>query len=710
MNQKIIKLLAKKLKVDEKQVEATLSLLSEDSTVPFIARYRKDVTGNLDEEQIEFINVKYKYGIELEKRKEAIVDLLKEKGMWTEQLQEAIMKAETKAEVENIYEPFKSNKKTKATEAIALGLEPLAKSIFENTEKTFNPVREAKKYVNDKVPTVEFAIEQAKYIIAQWISQDLEARSFVKANIEKYGVIHTKKKSKAEDEKKVYEIYYDFTIPVKYVKGYQTLAMNRAEDSKIISYTIDFKKGPILYDLDKKYFKVPTTGKIIHESLEDALDRLIFPSLVREVKSDLFDVAEKNAIELFSNNLEGLLLSPVLKNKRLISIDPGYVSGCKLAIIDENGTFLHKELMYITTSAKNHDSYQRKIAELIGQYKINTIVVGNGTGSKEVKTFVDNFLNKLKTVKIDAFIVSEVGASVYSASKIAIDEFPELNVEERSAINIGRRYQDPLNELVKIDPKSLGVGQYQHDVNQKELKEALDFKISKVVNQVGVEVNTANKAILSHISGITPATADKIVDWIKTNGVFKDRTQIQKVKGLTKKAYEQAIGFLRISDSDYYFDRTFVHPEAYKTANALIKLLNIDLNNIDRKSIEKLDHKDLANQLKSTPSEVEMILEALVEPYRDIRDNRYIPQYDNSIKDIEDIKENEIYEGIIKNITEFGLFVYFGIKKNALVHVSNIPMEFKNSAKLRTEAIVKIQIKGIDLEKERIQALLLEIK
>lgn len=708
MNDKIIKELAESLKINTQQVETTLDLLQGDSTVPFIARYRKDATGNLDEEQIEFINLKYKYKVELEKRKEAIIDILQEKGLLTDEIKTAILNAQTKADVENIYEPYKVGKKTKATDAIALGLEPLAKIIFENTDKSFNPFFEARKYINDKVESADFAIEQAKFIIAQWISQDINTRKFVKENIEKYGLIKSTKKTKAEDDQKLYEIYYEFSIPIKYVKDYQVLAINRAENEKIVTYNIDFRKKPITYELNNKYFKVPTTGKIINQSLEDALDRLIFPSIVREIKSDLFAKAEVNAIQLFSNNLEGLLLSPVLKNKRLLSIDPAFVNGCKIAILNENGQLLDKDIFYLTKK-NQYDLYAKKIVDLILKHKVNTIVIGNGTASNETQDFIEKLL-KASKLNIPVLIVSEVGASVYSASKVAIEEFPDLSVEERSAINIGRRYQDPLNELVKIDPKSLGVGQYQHDLNQKELKEALDFKISKVVNQVGVEINSASSSILSHISGITPTTAQKIVNHINENSQFVDRSQIQKVKGLSKKAYEQAIGFLRISNSPYYFDRTFVHPESYTTANNLVKLVNIDLENIDKEFIKKLDREYLVKELKSSQSEVEMILDSLIEPHRDIRENKYVPIYNPNIKSLSDINVGDQFEGVIKNVADFGIFIYFGIKNNALVHVSAIPQELKNSAKLATENIVLIEISNIDFEKNRVSAKLISFK
>ncbi|MDJ1648471.1 Tex-like N-terminal domain-containing protein [Mycoplasma phocimorsus] len=701
---KVIRLLVDELKIESSAIIATLNLLQQENTVPFIARYRKSETGNLDEEQIEAINVKYKYFHELEKRKEAIKEILKEKGLLTQELLNEINNTQTKANLEAIYEPYKLNKKTKASVAIELGLEPLAKEILNNTNKNFNPYYEAKKFINDKITNIEFAIEQASYIISQIISQDISTRNYVKKSIEEYGKIVSKIKKNAIDENQTFKNYYNFSCSIRNIKSYQVMAISRAESLKILSYSLEYYKAPIIHQLNNKYFKIPTTGKIIHKSLIDALERLIFPSIEREIKNDLFDSASKNAIKQFSDNLEGLLLSPVLKNKRILAIDPGFVSGCKIAIIDEIGKLLNVSLINIT-KRNLFFNYEKDLLYLIKKYNINQIVIGNGTASNETVSFIREFLIK-NYLKIDLKVVSEVGASVYSASKIAIEEFPNLSVEQRSAINIARRFQDPLNELVKIDPKSLGIGQYQHDVDQKELKQALDFKILKVVNQVGVEVNSASKAILSHISGITPNSAQKIIDYIKQNGQFQTRADIKKVKGISKKAYQQAIGFLRISDSPYYFDRTFVHPETYHVADNLIKIINLDLNNIDKELVKKIDAKLLAQQLNSNEQEVQFILDSLIFPYRDVRENKYIPNFKMNINDINDIKIENEYEGIIKNITDFGVFIYFGFKINAFINNSYLSLEIRNDSRFKTEAIVNIKIVNIEPERKRIQAMI----
>lgn len=706
-NLKIIQQLANELNINEESISSVLKLLKEDNTIPFIARYRKNETNNLDEEQIEAINIKYKYACELEKRKEAIKQILSEKGLLNQQLIIEIDKAATKASLESIYEPYKLNKKTKASEAINLGLEPLAREIMINSSKNFNPYAEAKKYLNDKVVSVQFAIEQSSFIIAQIISQDLNTRNYVKDNILKYGKIISKKKRDAIDENEVFKNYYDFNSLIKFIKSYQVMAISRASDLKIVSYLIQYNKSPIIYELNNKYFKIPTTGKIIYNSLIDALERLIFPSIEREIKSDLFEEASTKAIEQFSNNLEGLLLAPVLKNKIILAIDPGFVSGCKIAIINQNGELLDISLFNITKK-NSYAQYEKDIFNLIRKYSVNQIVIGNGTASNESFSFIRQFLDKYN-LKIDCKIVSEVGASVYSASKGAIEEFPNLSIEQRSAINIGRRYQDPLNELIKIDPKSLGIGQYQHDVDQKKLKAALDFKILKVVNQVGVEINSANKEILEHISGITPSLSRKIIERIKLNGQFKSRNEISKIKGLSKKAFQQAIGFLRISNSSNYFDKTFVHPESYEVANQLIKSQNIDLNNINKQQIKSLDVNALAKQLNSNVQEIELIIDSLITPYRDIRQNKYTPNFKMNINDLSEININDCFEGIIKNITDFGIFVYFGFKINAFVNISSINQQIKTNPKFKTEAIVNIKIVNIETERKRIGAIIEKI-
>ncbi|BAW18239.1 RNA-binding protein S1 [Mycoplasmopsis bovigenitalium] len=713
MNEISIKFVAKQLELDIKQVQVVLALLAENSTVPFIARYRQDQTGGLDEEVIQKISDMYEYNIELNKRKEAIIQILKEKDLLTKDIENKLRLAETKAQVENIYEPFKVGKKTKATEAIALGLEPLAKEIFTNNDPKYSPYRDAEKYINDKVPTVEFAIEQAKYIISQWISQDALARDYVKGQLYKFGTIITKLKKNAEDENKNFELYYDFKEKVKQIPNHRVLAISRAEDKKIISYDIDFNQNHLIYQINALYFKNKQTGKIIHEAVIDSFERLIAPSIIREIKSDLFARAEKEAVELFANSLESMLLWPAVKNKTVLAIDPAYIHGCKIAVIDPQGNFLDKDIIY-PTPPKNQKVQAAKIVnDLINEYNVNVIAIGNGTASRETEEFIANLIKQRDDKSdISYVVVSEVGASVYSASKIAQEEFPDFSVEERSAINIARRFQDPLNELVKIDPKSLGVGQYQHDVDQKELSKALDFKVDKVVNQVGVDLNTASKTILKHISGLSEKIAQNIIDYRSEINRFSDRSQLKKVKGLGAKAFEQSVGFLRIHDSKNFFDRTSIHPESYKLAFDVCEYLKIDLGNIDKSILEAANIEELANKFNSNIYDITLIIESLKNPTKDIRDQKegYILKKD--VLNAEDVKKGLIITGSVQSITDFGIFVYIGIKQNVLVHISNMKKDNNHFIKHPSEIVkvgdnITIEILDNDLERGRIQGKLI---
>ncbi|MBN0919356.1 Tex-like N-terminal domain-containing protein [[Mycoplasma] gypis] len=704
-----IEFVAKKMQLKEEQVEVVLNFLSEGATVPFISRYRKNVTGGLDEEQIEEIDKLYKYNTELNKRKDAIIEILTEKQLLTDDIKQKILLAETKQEVENIYEPFKVGKKTKATEAIALGLEPLAKEIFEQQNPKFNPYQEARKYLNDKISSEEFAIEQAKYIISQWISQDIDTRNYVKNQILNFGFIVTKIKKNAKDEKETYKDFYDYKIKVSSIQNHRILAIQRAENEKIVSYDFEYNLKKITYDLNNKFFKIKTTGKIISESILDALDRLILPSIEREIKSDLFDKAQKAAIELFSKNLEDMLLAPAVKNKTILALDPAYVNGCKIAVISKTGQVLEVQKIYPNPPKNQIKESADVVLRLINKHSVDIVVIGNGTASRETETFIAKLIKQAKLENIYWAIVSEVGASVYSASKGAIKEFPDLSVEERSAINIGRKFQDPLNELVKIDPKSIGVGQYQHDVNQKELSEALTFKVNKVVNQVGVDINTATEEILTYVSGLSAKTAANIVLHREENGRFVDRKQIKDVKGLGAKTYEQAIGFMRIHDSKNFYDRTQIHPESYKLADKIVKELNIDLNNIDTENLKKINKEELAQKLDSNKYDIELILEAFINPTKDIRDSKEGLLLRQDVLDINQIKKGDVFEGNVENITDFGAFVYIGIKQSALVHISQMSDKkiLHPSEVLSVGQKVKIEILDIDIERSRISAKLI---
>ncbi len=693
------------LKISEKQVRTVLELLGEGATVPFIARYRQAQTNGLDEEQIEAINVSYSYSIELNKRKEAIIKLLVEKDLMTNELKSAINSATSKSELESIYEPFKEGKMTKATKAIELGLEPLAKAIWENEDTSFDPIAEAKNYITAEVKTAAFAIEQAQLIIAQWISQNATIRKMIKEEISTNGYIASKKKKNAEDEKERFSQYYDQKELIKKIPNHRVLAMSRAEKLKIVNVAFDFNETSLANKVVNFLSKPMSVADVIKEALDDSLKRLVYPSIKREIRKELFERAEKSAINLFANNLEEMLLAPSIKDAVVLSIDPAFASGCKVAVLAKNGDVLKIDLIKPTPPHNQIDKSEVIINSLIDAHGVTIIVIGNGTASRETEAFVANLLKK-RTDSISFAIVSEVGASVYSASKIAIKEFPDLSVEQRSAINIGRRFQDPLNELVKIDPKAIGVGQYQHDINQGELSSALEFKVNKVVNTIGVNINTATPEILSYIAGISQKVADNIIEYRKENGAFINRKQIKKVKGLGAKSYEQAIGFLRIHNSKLFYDKTQIHPESYKLADSIVNELNIDLTNIDKSLLVDLDFQSLATKLESNIFDIKLIVDSIKDPGKDIRSDRDGPLLKTDVLKIEDLKEGMELEGTIQNITDFGAFVYIGLKEAALIHISKLSDKFIShpSDIVKTGENVKIEILGIEIERGRIQA------
>ncbi|MGC7154781.1 Tex-like N-terminal domain-containing protein [Metamycoplasma hominis] len=704
---------AKKLNLSENQVKNTLSLLSEGATVPFISRYRKNITGGLDEDQITKINDLYVYDVELNKRKEAILNILAENKLLNDELKQKIEAADTKQAVENIYEPFKIGKKTKASDAIALGLSPLADEILNNNDDNYNLYYAAKKYISDKLKTEDEVLQQTKFIIAQNISQDPSTREYVKNQLWDYGVIETKLKKNAIDENETFKQYYNFSERVNKIPNHRILAISRGEDKKILSYDITYNEKKIIYDLNQKYFKSKRTAKCIQECILDALDRLIIPSIIREIKTELFERAEAEAIKVFASNVEQMLLSPATKNKRILAIDPAYVNGCKIAAIDQNGNFLKEGIIY----PHNHNQEQwfeaiNTINKFIDEYKIDLIVIGNGTASRETESFIDKLLQKRLEKnpheKIKFVIVSEVGASVYSASKIAQEEFPQLHVEYRSAIHIGRKFQDPLNELIKIDPKSIGIGQYQHDVNQKELSKQLTEKLNKVVNLVGVDLNTATKVILSYISGLSNTIASNIVNYREENGSFKSREELKKVKGLGPKAYEQSVGFLRIHDSNNFYDKTNIHPESYKLADTIVNKLNIDLNNIDKEKLLSVDKEQLAKELNSDKYSIQLIIESLIAPEKDIRDDKPGFLVSDKVLTIDDITQGQIIKGQIQNVTDFGAFAFIGLKQNVLIHITNMKKKENQFIKHPLDVLnvgdnVNIQIISVDKEHNKIQ-------
>ena len=719
MNQDIIKEIAVELKVKNSNVEAVLKLLEDGNTVPFIARYRKEATGAMDEEQIRKINEVYEYQVNLLKRKEDVIRLIDEKGLLTDELKNDIMKCSKLVEVEDLYRPFKEKKKTKATEAIKNGLEPLAKVIMSFPMNIdINNVAEG--YVNDKVKNVEEAIQGAKYIIAEWISDNASYRKYLRFNMMNYGTISSKIKKKAIDdkldEKKIYEMYYDYTERVKYIKPHRVLAMNRGEKEDILSVSIDIDTEYVLAWFDKKIIKndkSPVTD-IVKGAIRDGFKRLILPSVEREVRAELKENAEEGAIGLFSKNLEKLLLTPPMKDKVVLGFDPAFRTGCKLAVIDSTSKILNISKIYPHEPHNKWDEAKKIIKDLISKYNVDIIAVGNGTASRESEKLVAEVCQEYKDKKVEYIIVSEAGASVYSASPLAIEEFPNLVVEERSAISIGRRLQDPLNELVKIDPKSIGVGQYQHDVNQKKLNESLDFVVSKAVNSVGVNINTASPSILKYVSGLTKTTISKLIKYREEHGKILSRLEIIKNKLLSEKVYEQAIGFMRVIDGDNVLDITPIHPESYDITINLLKYLGLDTKDIGTsKLVSKLDELDIdkyATDNKIDHYTLEDIVKCLKQPNRDFRDDFTKPLLKSNILQISDLKKGMELQGTVRNVVDFGVFIDIGLHDDGLAHISKLTKEYIKHPMdvVNVGDIVTCYVDDINMDKEKVSLTLID--
>ncbi len=698
MNETIIKELTKELNIKDTQINAVLKLLSQGATIPFIARYRKEVTGNLNEDEIRTIEESYRYQENLLKKKEDTIRLIDEKSLLTDEIKTNILNATKLAEIEDIYRPFKEKKKTKATEAIKAGLEPLAKKIMSFPEKG-NMESLASGYNMD----TDKAIEGAGYIIAEWISDNASTRKYIRNFITNTGFIVSSKKGKAEDEKKTYEMYYEFREKIKYAKHFHILAMNRGEEEKILSISLDYDFDNIILNQEHKFIKNERSFvcDTVKAAIKDALKRLILPSVEREIRSELTDTASSKAILTFQDNLEHLLLTPPIKNSNVLGFDPAFRTGCKLAVLSPSGALETIAVIYPHEPVNDKAGAAKKLLELIDKYKIDIIAIGNGTASRESEKFVSE---TIKGTKCKYIIVSEAGASIYSASPLAKEEFPDLTVEKRSAISIGRRLQDPLSELVKIDPKSIGVGEYQYDVNQKELASGLDFTVLKVVNEVGVNVNTASPSILKYISGLTKPTITKLM----SAKPFKTREDIAKVKGISAKVYEQAIGFLRIKDGLNPLDNTGIHPESYLLTNNILQELNLNIKNINtdgfKETLKKADAKILASKLNADIYTVTDILQELQNPGLDIRENLDAPILKSDILTIDDLKIGMQLDGTIRNVTSFGAFVDIGLHDDGLVHISKMSKNFVSDPKqiVKVGQIVKVYVCDINKEKQKV--------
>lgn len=673
MNEDIIKQIALELNIRIEQVKSTLKMLEDGNTIPFIARYRKEVTGNLDEEQIRSISEVYEYQVNLLKRKEDVIRLIDEKGLLTDKIKTEVMNASKLVEVEDLYRPYKEKKKTKATEAIKNGLEGLAKIILSFPKELYT----VDKFLNDNVKTKEDAIEGAKYIIAEYISDNAYYRKWIRNDIYNNSKIVTKKKKNAVDEKKVYEMYYDYSEDVKYIKPHRVLAVNRGEKEGVLSVSLEYNKEYIYNYLEKKLIKDENSECAVYvkDAIVDSYKRLIGPSVEREIRSELTEKSEEGAIEVFAKNLENYLLTPPMKDKMILGLDPAYRTGCKLAVIDYTGQMLDIKVIYPHEPKNDFEGSKKIVLDLIDKYNIDVIAIGNGTASRESETFIANVIKDAKR-SVSYIIVNEAGASVYSASKLAIEEFPNLHVEERSAISIARRLQDPLSELVKIDSKSIGVGQYQHDVKEKNLNEALDFVVSKSVNNVGININTASASILKYISGLTKKSIEKIIDFRNKHGRFNSRNELIDNKILSAKAYEQSIGFMRVLDGSNPLDKTSIHPESYDKTTKLLESIGMNYDSLGTEElISKLDNINIDDYSKKLDIDIytlEDIINSLKKPNRDPRDDFDKPILKSDVLHIEDLKKGMELEGTVRNVVDFGAFIDIGIKNDGLVHISKI--------------------------------------
>ena len=717
MNENIIKEISENLNIKKSSVEAVLKLLEEGNTIPFIARYRKEATGALDEEKIRSISEVYEYQVNLLKRKEDVIRLIDEKGLMTDELKEKILSASKLVEVEDLYRPYKEKKKTKATEAIKNGLEPLAKMIMSFPVKG-SITNLVQKFINDNVKTEEDAITGAGYIIAEYISDNAFYRKWIRNYTFKNGVIECKAKKDNNDDKKIYEMYYEYAEKVKEIKPHRVLAINRAENEKVISVKIDIDEDEIFSFLEEKIIKDSESFVvyIVKMAIKDSYKRLIEPSIEREIRSDLTEKAEAKAIDNFSNNLEKLLLQPPMKEKVVLAFDPGYVNGCKLAVIDKNGKYLTSTVIkpFINNISDGElNRYKAEVLSLIKKYNVDIISIGNGTASRESESFVAELI-KDNNLSCKYVIVSEAGASIYSTEKVAQEEFPNLSPNERSAVSIGRRLQDPLSELVKIPPEGIGVGLYQHDVSSKNLKESLDFVVSKAVNSVGVNINVASPSLLKYVSGITKKNIDKIIEYREKNGKIKNRFELINKKILSDKVYEQAIGFLRITEGDNVLDSTSIHPESYDITLKLLKELDLSLSDIGteklKEKIENINVNEYTDKLKVDAYTLEDIIKALISPNRDPRDSMPQPLLKSDVLHIEDLKVGMQLEGTVRNVIDFGAFVDIGLHNDGLIHISKMTDKYIKhpSEILSVGDIINCYVLDINIEKEKVSLSLLD--
>lgn len=696
-----INFISERTGISARQVTATTKLLDEGSTIPFISRYRKEATGSLNEVEIQAISMAYENFKELEKRKEFIIQAIEGQGLLSNELEEKIKNCIQENELEDLYLPYKPKRRTKAEIAKKRGLEPLAKIIMAQNTQDIN--KTAIKYKNEEVQSADDAISGAADIIAEWISENQSTRNIVRNAFEKYAVISCKVSKGKEEEAANYQNYFDYSSSLKKCNSYRILAMRRGEKENLLQVSIDIDKNIILEKIERKYIRSNNEcSKIIKDAIADSYRRLIKPSIENEFATLSKENADSTAIALFADNARQLLFAPPLGHKRVLAIDPGYRTGCKIVCLDEQGNLLHNDTIYPTPPKSEITLSAKKLSYLIEAYKIDAIALGNGTASRETEKFLQSIRYSRK---INIYIVSEDGASIYSASKIAREEFPHKDVTVRGAVSIGRRLLDPLAELVKIDPKSIGVGQYQHDVDQNKLKKALEFTVESCVNSVGVNINTASKELLTYISGLGPQLAQNIVTYRAENGNFTNKEQLLNVPRLGIKAYQQCAGFVRVPNSENPLDNTAVHPENYNIVSKMAKNCNCSINElISNASIRKsIDLSKYADNNVGLPT-LNDIMQELEKPGRDPRKTIAVMQFEESVKSFEDLKTDMIINGIVTNITQFGVFVDIGIKENGLIHISELSDSYVSNPSdiVKIHQQIKVRIKELDKQRKRI--------
>lgn len=712
--------LSKELGIKLNVINNVIELLDGGNTVPFIARYRKEMTGGLSDEILRNLEERLTYLRNLDERKEAVLKSIEEQGKLTEEIKLALNKAETLTEVEDIYRPYKKKKRTRATIALEKGLKPLSELILEGNYKG-NIEEEAKKYINEEkeVKDEKEAINGAMDIIAEVISDEADYRKWIRNLVFKEGTIETKGDS---EERTPYEMYYDYKEEVKKIPPHRILAINRGEKEKILSVKIVSPEDKIIAYLEKNILKGnEETDKILKDSIKDSLKRLIYPSIEREIRSELTDKGEEGAINIFKENLKALLLQAPIKGKVVMGYDPGFRTGCKIAVLDSTGKFLENTAVYPTAPKNDVIGTKQKLKELINKYGVDVISLGNGTASRESEEVISEVIKEVKNEtgrEVSYVIVSEAGASVYSASKLATKEYPDLDVTVRGAISIGRRLQDPLAELVKIDPKAIGVGQYQHDVTQKRLEESLNGVVEDSVNKVGVDLNTATPSLLTHISGINSSIAENIVAYREEVGEFKSRRELLKVKRLGQKAFEQCAGFLRVMESKNPLDNTSVHPESYDAATKLIEMLGYTMDDLKNKKLDDIENRVKNIGLNNISKELEIgeltlkdIIKELQKPGRDPREDMPKPILKTGVIEIKDLKPGMVLMGTVRNVSDFGAFIDIGVHQDGLVHKSQMANKFVKHPLdiVKVGDIVKVKILEVDEKRNRISLSMKEV-